>query len=88
MLPDDQTLPEGDIKSACSDFDADFDDDADFDADDDDYAAEDDNERDGWCFSSVSAAASNCKTSRPLSLLTFNCETTRSTRPQPMKMPK
>ena len=46
MLPDDQTLPEGDIKSACSDFDADFDD-ADADADDDanfdadDYAAED-----------------------------------------------
>ena len=39
MLPDGQTLPEGDIKSACSDFDADFDDDADFDADD--YAAED-----------------------------------------------
>ena len=35
MLPDDQTLPEGDIKSACSDFDADFDfdTDADFDAD-------------------------------------------------------
>ena len=42
MLPDDQTLPEGDIKSACSDFDADFDADADFDDDTDDYAAEDD----------------------------------------------
>ena len=45
-----------------------------FDADSDADSADDDNEHDGRCFSLVSAAAANCKTSRPLSLLltTFN----------------